>query len=88
MTLKQPTFLTIDHGFWHPERCHRKYCIIQFALADNEQVELPDLLRRLLRLPEFQTRKARMGKVARVQSSRVAYWEGGEKKSIDLPALS
>jgi len=85
LTLKQPTFLTIDHGFWHLKWCHRKHCVIQFDLADNEQSELPGQLRRLLQLPEFQTRKARMGKVARVQSNRVTSWEAREKKTLDLP---
>src|SRR5262249_19120879 len=61
LTLRQPTFVTIDHHFSHPSWCHPRYCILYFALRDREQRDLPRLLRELLRLPGFRTRAARMG---------------------------
>src|ERR1700722_7396011 len=85
LDLKQPTFVTIDHGFWGQEFCHRRYCILYFALSTGQQRELPNPLRRLFQTKEFRTRSARMGKVARIRRGTVTYWEDGEKKVIVLP---
>ena len=86
-TLKTPAFVTIDHGFWNRRLCHPGYCILYFDLAKDEQQQLPELLRRLFRLPEFRTRAVRMGKVARVRQEAVTYWEDGEKKVLSLPEM-
>jgi hypothetical protein len=72
-TLRTPTFITIDSGFWSRKGRDRRYCILCFALRADEQGELPSLLRRLLRLPEFRTRAARMGKVAWVSRDHVSW---------------
>jgi hypothetical protein len=85
LDLKQPTFITIDRGFWHRRLCHSQYCLLYIALAKDEQEQLPGLLRRLFRLPEFRTRSARMGKVARVQKHRVTFWYLGNRESLQLP---
>jgi hypothetical protein len=45
LSLKQPTFVTIDRGFWNRKLCHAGYCILVFRLAADEQDSLPDLLR-------------------------------------------
>jgi hypothetical protein len=71
--LRTPTFISIDRGFWKRNRCDPRYCILYFALRADEQGEIPALLRRLLRLPEFRTRAARMGKVAWVSRNRVRW---------------
>jgi hypothetical protein len=81
-TLKTPTFVTIDHGFWNRRLSHPGYCILYCRLTKDEQEQLPGLLRRLLRLPEFRTRSARMSKVASVGQEAVAYWEAGKKKIL------
>jgi hypothetical protein len=73
LTLKQPTFVTIDRGFWHPRWCHPDYCIAFFAVQSTEQEQLTELLRAFLRLPEFHTRASRVGKVAHVSPTRVDY---------------
>jgi hypothetical protein len=65
--------------------CHPGYCVLFFDLAKDEQKQLPDLLRRLFRLPAFRTRTVRMGKVARIRKETVSYWEAGEKISLSLP---
>jgi hypothetical protein len=49
-------------------------------LANEQQDELPDLLRRLLNMPEFRTKAARMGKVARVGKTQIEYWLWGDEK--------
>src|SRR5438132_7859876 len=63
-TLKQPTFVTIDGHFWRRSWCNPKYCILYFALREDQQARLPGMLRELLRQPDFRTRARRMGKVA------------------------
>ena len=73
--LRQPTFVTIDMGFWDKSLRDAKYCILCFPLRNDEQYQLPELLRRLLRLPEFHTKAARMGKVARVSPIGIEYWQ-------------
>ena len=52
LTLRQPTFVTIDHHFWHPSWCHPGYCILYFFLRHNEQGQISEMLRELLRLSE------------------------------------
>jgi hypothetical protein len=87
-TLKGPTFLTIDHGFWQRRWCHPNYCIIYFDLRDSEQRLIPGLLRALFHHPEFHTRAARMGKVACVGTEWVRYWQfqTDRMQHIALPA--
>ena len=82
--LRQPTFVTIDMGFWSPDLRDPRYCILCFPLRNNEQQLLPGLLRRLFQLPAFSTKAARMGKVARVSLSHVEYWQTGEDQAQRL----
>ena len=78
-TLRTPSLVTIDDWFWSRTRRDRRYCILYFALRKDEQANIPLLLRRLLRLPEFRTRAARMGKVARVSLDHVTWWQMGDE---------
>jgi hypothetical protein len=84
-TLKEPTFVTIDLGFWKKSLCHPDYAILVFALRDDQQVQLPGLLRALFRRREFHTRKNRMGKIARISTASIDYWEfhGEQIRRID-----
>ena len=82
--LPQPTFVTIDMGFWDKGLRDVHYCILCFPLRNDEQHQLPALLRRLLQLPEFRTKAERMGKVARVSPSHVEYWRMGDEQSHRL----
>ena len=84
-TLRTPTFITIDGGFWNRDLRDRHYGILYFALRADEQAEIPNLLRRLLRFPEFRTRAARMGKVARVSRERIRLWQLGEPNEQSRP---
>ena len=60
----QPTFITNNVAdFWRKVQPHKGYCIVTVALPKERIHEVPDLLRRLFRLPEFRTRALRMGKV-------------------------
>jgi hypothetical protein len=75
LAINKPTFLTIDQGFWSRRWCNPNYCVLYFALRSDQQAHIPDLLRKLMRLPGFQTRSRRMGKVARVGLESVEYWQ-------------
>jgi hypothetical protein len=75
LTLQKPTFVTIDHGFWNRRFCHPNYCILCFALPDDQQEQLARMLRDLFKQKGFTTRTARMGKVARIGSNHVHYYE-------------
>jgi hypothetical protein len=78
--LRQPTFVTIDMGFWNRGLRDARYCILCFPLRNDKQYELPGLLRRLLRLPEFRTKRARMGKVTQVRPTHIEYWQLGDER--------
>jgi hypothetical protein len=51
-------------------------------LTIDQADEVPRWLRRLLRLPEFQTKKMRMGKVAFVSSRSIQYYSIADISSI------
>jgi len=82
--LRQPTFITIDLGFWDRAMRHSGYCLICFPLRNDEQHRLPDLLRRALRLPSFRTRASRMGKVVRISKESIACWELGNDQLVRI----
>ena len=74
--VEQPLFLTINAtDFWTKTPADKRYCILCFPLSDLEVPRLPGLLRRLLRLPEFKSKAARSGKVARVSEAGIWYYE-------------
>lgn len=79
LQVKQPTFVTIDQGFWDRTLCHAGYAVLCFALADEEQHLLPESLRSVLRRPEFRSRSKRMGKVARITQPRIEWWDLGSR---------
>ncbi|MBM3237297.1 hypothetical protein FJZ31_13470 [Candidatus Poribacteria bacterium] len=53
-------------------------------LTTRQQGQIPILLRRLLRLPFFRTKSARMGKVAQVKQTMVTYWQLGDDNLHEL----
>jgi hypothetical protein len=62
--LKSPTFITIDYlDFWRYVPADNFCCTVCLVLPIEQVEEIPARLRQLLRLPEFKTKKARMGKV-------------------------
>jgi hypothetical protein len=78
--LKQPTFVTINSmDFWRRVPADHAYCIICLELPTAQVKEIPVLLRQLLRLPEFKTKKARRGKVVLVRERRLQYYSPHEK---------
>jgi hypothetical protein len=72
---RAPTFLTIDQGFWERTLADRTYCVLYFALRDEQQPQIHPLLRRVFRTPGFTSRAERMGKVARISPTGIDYWQ-------------
>lgn len=79
-TQRQPTFVTIDDWFWDRSRRDPRYCIVYVALREDEQQDVPALLRRMFRLAEFRTRAARMGTVIRLSRERAVWWQLGDER--------
>lgn len=72
---RQLTFVTINvDDFWKKVSANRNYCIIAIELEQGQALLLPLRIRRLLRLPEFRTKVARMGKVIHVRSTLIEYY--------------
>ncbi|MCE7985666.1 MAG: hypothetical protein DYG89_31195 [Caldilinea sp. CFX5] len=70
----ESTFVTTNvDDFWPKFPAHRRYCIVSILLTIEETMQVPETLRNLLRLPEFRTKAARMGKVIRVRPSGIEY---------------
>ena len=77
---KQPTFVTINHrDFWRRLAAEPSFCLMCFKLTADQAGEIPELLRRLLRLPEFRTKRARMGKVTLVSRRVIQYYSTDDK---------
>jgi hypothetical protein len=77
---KQPTFVTTNEkDFWRRVPANQRYCIICLPLPNKRQEEMPDLLRRLFRLPDFKTKSVRMGKVARVSEAEIQFYQAGDE---------
>jgi hypothetical protein len=70
--LRQPTFFTRDLGFYIPELRHQRYAIFVAAVG---QYELAAFVRRFLHHPECATHANRAGKIMRIASSGVAWWQ-------------
>ncbi|MBI3756514.1 MAG: hypothetical protein HY267_00905 [Deltaproteobacteria bacterium] len=73
--LKGTTFVTTNGAdFWKRVLAHARYSIVCLSLPNERLREVPELLRQLLRLPEFRTKTARMGKVIRVSRQHIQYY--------------
>jgi hypothetical protein len=83
-SLRTPTFVTIDDWFWDRDHLDRRYCIVYVALRGRSDSHVPDLLRRLLRLPKFRSRAARMGKVVHLGEDHVRWWQFGDEHEHSL----
>ena len=73
---KQATFVTIDAmDFWKKFPADKRFCVFCFPLARERTREIPDLLRRVLKLSPFDSKSGRMGTVIRVTKNLVQYYQ-------------
>ena len=76
---KGATFVTTNaQDFWRKIPAHDRYCVVCFPLPNERIEEVPELLRRLLRLKEFRTKAARLGKVIRASTEEIRYYQAGD----------
>ena len=76
----QPTFVTINYSdFWRRLPAEPSFCLVCFKLTADQAQEIPVMLRRLLGLPEFRTKRKRMGKVASVSRRGIQYYSAHDK---------
>lgn len=75
LQVQSPTFVTINVGdFWRTIAPHPRYCIVTIALPQQMALQVPELLRRLLRQNSFRTKAQRMGYIFRVTPENFAYY--------------
>ena len=75
LQVRQPTFITINtDDFWLKVAAHRGYCVINFHLPAERRFDVPEMLRRVLQHPTFNTKVRRMGLVLRVSRQNISYY--------------
>ncbi len=75
LQLHQPTFVTINYDdFWQPRMAHARYCLICLKLEQRESHRVPEVLRAVLSLPEFRTKRQRMGKIISWRDGKISYF--------------
>lgn len=76
----EKTFHTRDHGFYRRSAAHSSYCIVYY---EAPIAEMAVYIRRFLRHPQFNTHAKRLGKVIKVTSQRIEFWQQGRSaKSV------
>ena len=78
---RQVTFFTRDLGFFRPRLCHNNYCL---AVITVPVLETALYVRRLLRHRAFNTKAKRQGKVIRISSAKIVWWQLGEERQLSL----
>jgi hypothetical protein len=72
----KPTFITTNvRDFWRKVAPNRRYCFVLIPLPNDRQREIPDLVVRLFRHPQFCTMANRMGKVLRVTRQVIVWYD-------------
>ncbi len=74
--LKDPTFVTTNYkDFWPKIAAHAAYCVVCIHLPIQRSLEVPGILRELLKRPEWNTKHKRLGKVIAVSGQIVSYYD-------------
>ena len=80
MTAQTPTFITINvSDFWRKVEAHADYCIIAIDMPQANIDDLPARLRKLFNTPQLKTKALRMGKIVRVQTNKIRYYDRGKQ---------
>jgi len=81
LSLRHPTFFTLDLGFYERHLCHERYCL---ACIDVNQYETASFARRLLRHPQFNTQAKRIGAVIRMSQKGLLVWRLHAEEEVRL----
>ena len=71
-SLRQPTFFTLDLGFYRRKFCHPNYCIV---VLDISEIQVAEFVRRFMRHKDFNTKAKRMGRVVKITTDGIYWWE-------------
>lgn len=74
---KQITFFTRDLGFFRAPLRHANYCLVALTVP---VLETAQYVSKLLRHPHFDTRAKRNGKVVKVSTKAITFWEIGRQR--------
>ena len=74
---KQLTFFTRDLGFFRASWRHANYCLVVLTVP---VLESADYISKLLRHPQLNTRAKRNGKVIRVSTKNINFWDIGRQR--------
>ena len=74
---KQITFFTRDLGFFRAPLRHANYCLVVLTVP---VLETAHYVSKLLRHPHFNTRAKRNGKVMKVSTKNINFWEIGRQR--------
>jgi len=74
---KQITFFTRDLGFFRARLRHANYCLVAMTVPI---LETTHYISKLLRHPHFNTRAKRNGKVMKVSTKNISFWEMGRQR--------
>jgi hypothetical protein len=80
-TTRQVTFFTRDLGFYRRRLCHSNYCLVVLTVP---VLETAGYIRRFLRHPMFRTVANRQGRVSKVSTDRITFWQAGEQRHVTL----
>ena len=82
----QPTFVTFNvSDFWQEIKPHSKFCIVCLPIPPDRPEEFSEVLRRVLGLRPFSTKRSRMGKVALAGQDGVRYYSSGAMEVVQIP---
>jgi hypothetical protein len=81
LTLRRPTLLTRDLGFYNRSLCHARYCVVVLAVG---QYEVAHFIRRFLHHRAFATQAGRMGAVVRVMQTGLVAWRLNAGRELRL----
>ena len=76
-TTKQLTFFTRDLGFFRARLRHANYCLVILTVP---VLETAHYVSKLLRHSHFSTRAKRKGKVMKISTQGVTFWELGRQR--------
>jgi hypothetical protein len=74
---RQATFFTRDLGFFRRRHCHHNYCLVVLSVP---VLDTAFYIRRLMRHSALRTRASRQGKVVKVTTEKLMFWELGTRQ--------
>ncbi len=81
LTLRQPTFFTLDWDYFKRSLCHARYSLVYLDVSRDESALF---IRRLLKHQAFDTQAKRMGTIIHVAYSGLGVWRFRGHRQVHL----